>query len=130
MRLVERLMRKSYCVPAAVLTFASLGQAASNFLGLGLFCSAGGGFWPDSSVTSSGRDSSYPGVKLPPPSCASPTLSYGLEIGSSREGVDGYDVGHVIDRRKVERRVAGEQGGDAECAALAGINVELSDEFT
>jgi hypothetical protein len=46
-----------------------------------------------------------------------------------REGVDRYDVGYVVDCRKVEAWGAGEHRGDAECAALAGINVELSDEL-
>jgi Zinc-binding dehydrogenase len=53
-----------------------------------------------------------------------------MGLWNSRQGVDRYDVGHVIDRRKVERWVAGEHGGDAERPALAGINVELPDEFT
>jgi hypothetical protein len=36
----------------------------------------------------------------------------------------------VVHRSKVKERVAGQHRGDAERAALAGINVELSDEFT
>ena len=49
--------------------------------------------------------------------------------GSSRKEIDRYDVGHVVDRSKVEGRVAGQHRGDAERAALASINVELPYEL-
>jgi hypothetical protein len=56
--------------------------------------------------------------------------TYGNSRTGSRQEIDRNDVGHVVDRGKVERWEAGEHRGDAECAALACINVELSDEFT
>jgi hypothetical protein len=55
--------------------------------------------------------------------------TYGTSRTRSRQRIDRYDVGHVVNRSKVEGRVAGQHGGDTERATLASINVELPHEL-
>ena len=55
--------------------------------------------------------------------------TYGSSRTRSRQEIDRYDVGYVVDRSKVEGRVAGQHRSDAERAALASINVVLPYEL-